>query len=190
MRRAFTIVEILIVAGVISLLAALVIPSFGVWRERTVVRSAARDIESILKLARSKSLASEDGAKYGVLFYDSSTAFQLCKNPSYSGGTFDCGTIINTYRLPSTLSFCTIFTSSAELKTTPLGLGVNPGVFFSKLTGEFENIDLASSEGTIYFYNKNKIPSPCGTPTLPGCLLDKTCGGITITKSGVIYEKQ
>jgi len=188
MRRAFTMVEILIVVGIISLLAALVIPSFGTWRERTVVRSAARDIESILKLARSKSLASEDGAMYGVLFYDSSTAFQLCKNPHYDG-TFTCGTIINTYRLPSALSFCTIFTSSAELKTSALSLGVNPGVFFSKLTGEYENIDSASSEGTIYFYNTSKEASPCGNPAIDECLLAKTCGGVTITKSGLIYEK-
>ncbi|MEK7649627.1 MAG: type II secretion system protein [Patescibacteria group bacterium] len=198
MRRAFTIVELLIVVGIVGLLAALLIPVFGTWRERSVVRSAARDIESILKLARSKSLASEGGAKYGVLFYDGAANFSLCKNPAYipdpvvpsSYNVYSCGTLINSHTLGSSLSFCAPYTSSTELKSLAPGWAVVPGVFFSKLTGEYENIDPASTEGVIYFYNKNKIASPCGDqPALDACLAAKTCGGVVITKSGVIYEK-
>ena len=172
MRRAFTMVELIIVIGIIGLLAAIIIPSFGIWRERTVVRSAARDIESVLKLARSKSLASEDGAKYGVAFYGgNSQYFNLCKNTSNDS---TCTTYISSHDLPVSLAFC------STALTAP--------VFFKKLTGEYEG---ASADLIIYFYNKNKIASPCGSSSLTTeCLSAKTCGGVTITKSGVIYEKQ
>lgn len=190
-------IELIIVIGVIGLLAALIIPSFGTWRERTVVRSAARDVESILKLARSKSLASEDGAKYGVLFYDGATTFSLCKNPDAirlgdSGYyIYTCPTLVNSYSLPNSLSFCTPYTSSIELQSISPGWTIIPGVIFSKLTGEYEDITPSATEGVIYFYNKNKIASPCGSgeAALTICRNNKTCGGVVITKSGVIYEK-
>ncbi len=171
MRRAFTLIELIIVVGIIGFLVALIMPSFGTWRERTVVQSTARDIESILKLARSKSLASEGGAKYGVQFITGSAWYQLCKNAPPSAS---CDKFINEYDVPSALSFCADTT-----------------VVFSKLTGEYENLDPSADLGTIYFYNKNKTANPCSQPSaIVACLTAKTCGGVTITKSGIIYEVQ
>ncbi|MSR76234.1 MAG: prepilin-type N-terminal cleavage/methylation domain-containing protein [Candidatus Ryanbacteria bacterium] len=162
-RRALTLIEVVVVLAVLGVLLTIGVPNFSTWRDRNAVGTAARDVESILKLARSKSLASEEGALYGVFFTSAGSKHSLCKNPAAS-----CGTLVNDYFLPGNLVFC----------PTP------QDVTFSKLSGSTQ------ADETVYFYNKN-IASLCGNqPALDACILAKTCGGVIAAQSGVIYEKK
>ena len=168
--RAFSLIEILVVLAVIGILIAVVVPGFSTWRTRNAVGTGVRDVESVLKLARSKSLASEDGALYGVFFTAADNKYSFCKNPSDAGGgTYICGTLINDHFLPASLVFC----------PTP------SDIIFSKLTGNTQ------ANATVYFYNKNTASALCSdAPALTLCITDKTCGGVEVLQSGVVYEKK
>lgn len=159
--RGFSLIEALVVLGALVMLIAIVIPGFSAWRSRNAVSTAVRDVESVLKLARSKTLASEDGASYGVFFTNGDAKYSLCKNPDAN-----CNTLVNDRFLPGGLIFC------------PTPTNIN----FSKLTGT-----TGQSQATIYFYNKNAA-SPCAMPGT--CITDKICGGVTVMPSGVVYEEK
>jgi type II secretory pathway pseudopilin PulG len=194
-RRGFGVVEVLIVVTILGFVVAIVIASFNIWRGKTALRSTARDIESTLKLARSKSLASEDSAEYGVQFPDIGTSYKLCKNPIYDCQwivcTYSCGTEITENVLPLDISFCSFNKMGLELHSFNTVGVINPTVIFDRLTGAYQNIDPLFSEGTAFVYNKNEISEPCNDPAaITACLAADTCIGITITNSGVVYERE
>jgi|GEM_PF-3307928 len=195
MRRAFGVVEILVVIALLGLIVAIVIVGFRSWQDKAALASAIRDIESVLKLARSKTLASEGGAQYGVQFPDSGTSFSLCKNPYctfYGGCAFNCGTTVSTHTLPPGIAFCSYPLNGDELNTLTNNFSVNPVVAFAKLEGYFETLDpAAGTEGTVFIYNTRAMSAPCGNAgAIAACLGDGSCGGVTITQDGVIYERE
>lgn len=190
-RRAFTFVEVMIVAAVLGIILAFVLVSLRSFRARSNRDRARQDIESVLKLARSKTLASENKTYYGVLFQDNSPYYKLCKSPAYSGGSSDCSTALEQYTLPSPYSFC-----AANNSAQRLGLQVqspNPIVIFERITGKFSNLDTgAYQEGSAIAYDTVlQSGDPCtDQPTANACLFAKQCLGVTITKDGVIYQIQ
>ena len=207
MKNGFSLVEVVVVIAILSVIMTITVASFSDWRDRNNLELARRNIESTLKLARSRSLASEGGKSWGVLFnegfnppgdYSGPHYFQICATPEqFVPGSvlfYSCNpsTTSGITNLPSNISFCTTAGHSQELKVSVLW-GV-PAVVFEQLTGAFGNINQAVppssrwlQEGTIYVYNKNKISSPCGNATnISQCLGNKTCAGVSITGAGVI----
>lgn len=67
-KSGISLVEIIIVFAVLAVILAVVIPRFGVMRERQVLKSAVSDILSILNKAQGQSIASVDSSTYGVHF--------------------------------------------------------------------------------------------------------------------------
>ncbi len=57
-QRGFTLIELLVVIAIMTILSAIALPSYLEWRRGMVYRTAARDIVSLLREARSKSIAS------------------------------------------------------------------------------------------------------------------------------------
>ena len=57
MRRAFTIIEIVVTLGILSILLAIAIPRMGELLDRVKVRSAAVEIESLFSAARHIAIA-------------------------------------------------------------------------------------------------------------------------------------
>ena len=57
MRRAFTIIEIIVTLGILSILLAIAIPRMGEILDRVKVRSAAVEIESLFSAARHIAIA-------------------------------------------------------------------------------------------------------------------------------------
>lgn len=70
--RGFTLVEILVVLGIFGLLAASAVVALGTLRGGSDLQAEARGLSRVLELARSKTVASEGDARYGV--YATSTS--------------------------------------------------------------------------------------------------------------------
>ena len=64
----FTLLEILIVIGIISLLAAIILWSFAAFRNDKLLDGAAEDVLSLLHEAQTRTLSSDGATRYGVYF--------------------------------------------------------------------------------------------------------------------------
>jgi len=83
-KNAFTLVELLIVIGVSAVLVAL---SGGVYialEKRSSIDIQARELKSVLILARNRTLASEEEQRFGVHIATSTKEYILFKGASYS----------------------------------------------------------------------------------------------------------
>jgi len=84
-NRGFSLIEMLVVIGIIGIVAAIAIPNFASWRERQAVNSAANSLLSHMKQARAVAMAENRSVK--ITFagdnytYDADTAGNcgLCK---------------------------------------------------------------------------------------------------------------
>ncbi|MBI2100754.1 MAG: type II secretion system protein [Candidatus Vogelbacteria bacterium] len=68
MKRGFTLLEFLIVVGIIALLTSLVLWPFANFRDEKLLDGAAEDILTFLNEARTRTLSSDGATAYGVYF--------------------------------------------------------------------------------------------------------------------------
>ncbi len=66
--RGFTLVEILVIIGIMVILVAFAIPSYRFFQRESDLNNSAEEIINTLRLAQSKTLASEGASQYGVYF--------------------------------------------------------------------------------------------------------------------------
>lgn len=146
--KGFTIIELLIGLAVVAIVAGVVLSSLLEFRRHAALNEAAENALSLLREARSRTLASESASAYGVRFDPSGlTLFR----GSYSAG--DPGN--ETYALPSLVT-----------ATTSLAGGASE-VVFERLTGEAA----AHGEATVSLLadpgrNRTIIIRPTGTAGL------------------------
>lgn len=86
-KRSFTLIELLIVIGVIIILLGLTIISLKLFYKTSDLDNTTQEIISALRLAQSKALASEGASQHGVYFDDTTSPHQytLFKGGSYAG---------------------------------------------------------------------------------------------------------
>ena len=77
-EKAFTIVEILIVAVIIGILATIAIPRMDFVFSKDKLRASTSSVTSYLYLARMKAV--NEGEEYGVQFFENGT-FHMLKDP-------------------------------------------------------------------------------------------------------------
>jgi len=89
--KSFSLVEILIIIGIMAVLIAIAIPSYRFFQKETDLNNSTEEIINVLRLAQNKTLASEGtalegGSRYGVYFDAVSTPDQytLFKGTSYA----------------------------------------------------------------------------------------------------------
>ena len=84
-KTGFTLVEILVVIGIIALLSALTFPLFRNFQKQTDLIDSAEKIVSALRLAQYKTLASDQDDQWGVFFSTSTSLNQyvLFKGQNY-----------------------------------------------------------------------------------------------------------
>ena len=121
-KGGFTLIEIILVVAILIIITMLILFSFRSLLTQTNLDNTSEEIMSILKLARSKTLASEGSAQYGVYFNDTTTPNQytLFKGSDYVSrdNSFD-----NIYKLPSKIEICEI------------NLGMGKEVVFNRIDG-------------------------------------------------------
>lgn len=118
MKRGFSIIETLIVIGILAVFASILFQSIGRFGEASVIDGDARTVHAILSEARSRTIASHNDQQYGVHF--SSSAVTL-----FIGDSYDAGTTTNE----------TTALSSRVSLATDLSGGVDD-IVFSRITGE------------------------------------------------------
>lgn len=83
-QSGFTLIEILIAVAIMVLLSALTIAAFSTLNKQVSLDTTSQNILSVLRRARSQTLASENESTYGVHFETSK--YVLFKGTSYTNG--------------------------------------------------------------------------------------------------------
>jgi len=86
MRSSFILVELLTIIGISILLTALAIPAFHFFETESDLNNSAEEIINALRLAQSKTLASEGASQWGVYFNTTTDPYQyvLFKGVDYA----------------------------------------------------------------------------------------------------------
>ena len=115
----FTLLEILIIAAIALFLAIGSFSVYGNYNKSRSLEVSAQNIASLLKTARSKTLASNDASVFGVHFETSRAVL-------FKGATFSEPNVDNReYRLPGVVTISTINLN-----------GGGNDIIFERLTGE------------------------------------------------------
>lgn len=120
--RGFTVIEILIAIVVTITLVTIILSGFASFRESSELTRAADSIVDILKQARTRTLASENSAQYGIRFASSTAVL-------FQGSAFSSNPASHaTTTLPALVEVSSI---------TLVGGGAD--ILFKRLTGETDN---------------------------------------------------
>ncbi len=144
MKNGFTLIEILIVVAILGLLMAGAVPGFQYFQKQRDLGSGADGIMSALRLARSKTLASQNDSPWGVYFFNSAAPneYVLFNGSSYA---------------ERTLSLDEVHFLPVSVAISQISLSIGQEVVFSRLSGN------ASSSGSVVLQLVNE---PAKTKTI------------------------
>lgn len=126
----FTLIEAVIAIFILSILSLMIIGSIAIFQKRTELNNSIEEFANILKLAQSKTLASENSSQYGVYINTAATPGQyvLFKGIDYASRIAASDQI---YSLPKSVEFSSV------------NLGGGNEIVFEKLSG------VALQSGTV-----------------------------------------
>ncbi len=125
-KKGFSLIEIIIVIGILGLLTAISVATFVTFRNSQGLNKDTETVVEVLEQARTQTLSSQNGSAYGVHFGTSAVTL-------FAGGTYAAGAAGN--QIFSLLSSDTILTITLT--------GAGSDVVFNRLTGE------TGQDGTI-----------------------------------------
>jgi len=158
--KGFTLVEILIVIAILLVLIAIAFPTFRFFQSESGLNNSTEEIINTLRLAQSKTLASEGADRWGV-YFSTSTAFDqyiLFQGENYASRVTSADKI---YSLPQSVEIYDV------------NLTGEPEVVFDRLigsTGQPGNLSVRLKENhtknqTIYIENSGQVG--LASPLLP-----------------------
>lgn len=150
--KSFTLIEILIVIGILALLIAMAFPAFRSFQAESDLNDSVNGTINALRLAQSKTLASEEASQWGI-YFSTSTAFHqytLFQGASYASRVISSDEVYD-------------FPGSVEVYN--INLGGEPEVVFDRLIGstnQFGDISLRlktdpTKKQTIYIENSGQV---------------------------------
>ncbi len=160
-KQAFTLIELLVIVGILLILVIITVPSFHYFQNKSALKETVQEIIIVARLARNKTLASQQNSQYGVYFDTSSFPHQyiLFKGDSFStrDSSFD-----NVYNIPE----------SVEIYQIEIGGGNE--IVFEKITGllsQSGNISLrlkndSDQTETIYVKKSGKVSTTSFEPSI------------------------
>jgi prepilin-type N-terminal cleavage/methylation domain-containing protein len=162
-REGFTLLEVLIVTGILVLVSATALPFFRGFQTEADLNNNAQEVVEVLRLAYSKTVASESASSWGVYFDPSSlpARYILFKGPSYSQREIGSDQI---YQLSKKIEFSQISLA-----------GTGSEVVFERISGATQNIGSltlrikteSSKTRTIYVTSSGRSQIAFGTPSPP-----------------------
>ena len=123
MKHGFTLVELLVILGIMIAVGAIVFANLGPRRVDTDLVSTTQQIGALLRQAQSDAMAQEADVAWGFYFSNvtSTAPYYALYKTSYSSSNV-VGAL---YRLPSTVAFV----------TSTLASGATTSITFSSITG-------------------------------------------------------
>ncbi len=150
----FTLVEILVVVGIIGVLAASVLAGLNYFSRQEELDTTAQEVLTALRLAQNRTLASEGSSNYGVYF--EAGQFTLFKGGAYIPGAVDN----QVHVLPSRLTFSSInILGSTALFERLTGASVNAG------SVRLESVGDSSKFRVIYIDSSGSVGLAASAPT-------------------------
>jgi len=128
MRKAFTLIELLLVFGIMIALGAIVFANLGGKRTSADVAATGQEVATVLRRAQTDAVEQENGVVQGVsVSWGVHFANVTGTAPFYAlfAGTYSPTTTVGYYPLPSTVSY----------QTSTLAAGATLDVIFSPITG-------------------------------------------------------
>ena len=119
MKKGFTLIEVLIVIGIMAIIAGVTAVSFSSFNKTEILNRAKGDSLALFARARSESLSAKAGSVYGIQIGDTTLTF------------FE-----NTYSAGNPENYTLSFQAPLVISTTSIG---GNEVLFEKLTGRTSN---------------------------------------------------
>lgn len=151
--KGFTLIETLTILGVLIIITATAVPAYRRFQKETDLTNGVEEIINVLKVAQSKTLASEKDSQWGVYFSTISTPhkYTLFKGADYASRDVSSDRI---YNIPSLV----------EIYNIDL-IGAGQEIVFDRLTGlteQYGQISLRLKENiletkTIIIENSGQI---------------------------------
>lgn len=122
-HRSFTLVELLIVVGIVGLLVALAFPALHDFRLASSLDNATEEIINALRLTQNKTTASEGDSVWGIYFSTNTLPHQytLFKGENYASRDMLADEVSKI---------------SETVLISEINLGGNPEIVFNKVSGE------------------------------------------------------
>lgn len=146
---AFTIIELVVIIGVLAVLTLIAVPSFRYFQKRSDLKNSTEEIINILRLAQNRTLASEEASQYGVYFDQSSVPPQyiLFKGTSFISRDISYD---RAYKLPLSVEWNEVNLSGGnEVVFERInGMAVQPGAVSLRLKTDSAKIKTIYIEGS------------------------------------------
>lgn len=158
-QAGFSLTEVMIVLGILSILAAIAIPSFMNWLPRYRLKAGARDLYSNLQKARIGAIKSNK--QWAIVFDAAGDRYHLCSDPGGDNtwSSIADNTVEETIRLADYQSGVQYGHGTA---TTPMGGAFDDEITYNSNVASF-NPKGTGSSGYVYLENEKNTTYAIGS---------------------------